>query len=167
VRASAPAGIHPAPATLYGWQKGFTAAKVTSARRVECYDGLVAMSASEYDARDFLDKYVATLNKSSNGIVRDATELSHPKDIIKFVLQHCMKTIEDCDKQSFLRSAYLSLGNFQELSNAERDAVILLGEIGSPGSTGTDLHEEQTKCISGVAPALHAVMASSRRRLQS
>ena len=37
--------------------------------------------------------------------------------------------------------------------------MILLGEIGSPGSTGTDLHEEQTKRISGVAPALHAVMA--------
>ena len=53
------------------------------------------MSAPEYDARDVLDKYVATLNKSSNGIVRDATELSHPKDIIKFVLQHCIKTIED------------------------------------------------------------------------
>ncbi len=117
------------------------------------------MSAPEYDARDVLDKYVATLNKPSNGIVRDAAELSHPKDIIKFVLQHCIKTIEETDKQSFLRSAYLSLGNFQELSNEERKAVILLGEIGSPGSPGTDLHEEQTKRISGVATALHAVMA--------
>ena len=68
------------------------------------------MSAPEYDACDVLDKYVATLNKPSNGIVRDAAELSHPKDIIKFVLQHCIKTIEETDKQSFLRSAYLSLG---------------------------------------------------------
>jgi hypothetical protein len=37
--------------------------------------------------------------------------------------------------------------------------VIILSEIGTPGSPGTDLHEKQTKRISDVAAPLHAVMA--------
>ena len=116
------------------------------------------MSTPQYDTRDVLDRYVATLNKPSNSIIRDAGELAHPKDIIKFVLRHCIRTIGETDKQSFLRSAYISLGNFQELSDEERKAVALLSEIGPLAPPGTGLQEEQAKRISDVAAPLQAIM---------
>jgi hypothetical protein len=97
------------------------------------------MTTPQYDPRDVLDSYVATLNQTSKCIIRDAGELRYPKDIIKFVLRHCMKTITEVDKQSFLKSAYLSLGNFQELTDEERKAVELLGEIGPLHPSGTAL----------------------------
>ena len=116
------------------------------------------VSTPQYDARDVLDRYVATLNMRADVIIRDASELGHPKDIIRFVLQHCIRTMEETDQQHFLRSAYLSLGNFQALSKEERKAVALIAEIGPPGEPGTDLHNEQAKRISGVAAPLQAVM---------
>ena len=116
------------------------------------------MGTPEHDARDVLDRYVVTLNKPSEGIIRDASELAHPKDVIKFVLQHCIKTIEEADQRRFLRSAYLALGNFQELTEEERKAVAALSEIGQPGQPGSELQEEQAKRISDFAIQLQAVM---------
>jgi hypothetical protein len=116
------------------------------------------MSTPQYDTRDVLERYVATLNKPSNSIIRDARELTHPKDIIKFVLRHCIRAIGETDKQSFLRSAYISLGNFQELTDEERKAVVLLSEIGPAAPPGTGLQEEQAKRISDVAAPLQAIM---------
>ena len=116
------------------------------------------MSTPEYDARDVLDRYVATLNQPSNSIIRDAGELAYPKDIVKFVLQHCIRTIAEADKQSFLRNAYVSLGNFQELNDDERKAVALLKEIGPPHPPGTALQDEQAKRITDVAAPLQALM---------
>src|SRR5262245_27383836 len=99
------------------------------------------MNAQPYDTREILERYVAALNKPDGGVIRDAAELSHPKDIIKFVLQHCIKTVEGADNQDFLRKAYLSLGNFQQLSDEERKAVTLLAEIGAVGPSKTGLDE--------------------------
>ena len=117
------------------------------------------MGTPEPDARDVLDRYVVTLNKPSEGVIRDATELAHPKDVIKFVLQHCIRTIEEADKRRFLRDAYLLLGNFQELTAEERKAVAALSEIGPPGQPGSELQEEQAKRIGDFAIVLQTVMA--------
>jgi hypothetical protein len=116
------------------------------------------MTTPGYDARDVLARYVATLTKPHDGIIRDATELAHPKEIIKSVLQHCIKTIDESEKRSFLRSAYLSLGNFQELTDEERNAVALLGEVGPLGSLGSELQKEQSNRIRDVAIPLQVVM---------
>ena len=116
------------------------------------------MNAQPWDAREVLERYVAALNKPDGGVIRDATELSHPKDIIRFVLQHCIKTIEGADNQDFLRGAYLSLGNFQLLSDEERKAVTLLADVGAVGSSKTGLHEEQAKRISEVATPLQGLI---------
>jgi hypothetical protein len=116
------------------------------------------MSTPEYDARNVLGRFVATLSESGDGIIRDATELADPKNIIKSVLQHCIRTIEEADKRSFLRSAYLSLGNYQELTDEERKAVAALSKIGPPGPPGSELQEEQAKRIGDVAIHLQAVM---------
>jgi hypothetical protein len=89
------------------------------------------MSIARYDARDVLNSYLGALNKLDRSSISDVTELAYPKDLIKFVLRHCLKTIEEDDKQSFLKSAYLSLANFHELSDEERMAAKLLSEIGA------------------------------------
>ena len=117
------------------------------------------MSTPQYDPRDVLDKYVAALNKPGNvSVLRDSAELAHPKDIIKFVLQHCIKAIDGADQQSFLRNAYLSLGSFHPLSDEERMAVAQLGELGPPAAPGTTEQEEQIKNLSGVAVPLQAAL---------
>jgi hypothetical protein len=116
------------------------------------------MSAEHYDAREILERYVAALNKPVDGVIRDAAELGHPKDVIRFVLQHCIKTIADADQQGFLRDAYVSLGNFQVLTDEERKAVATLAEIGALGSPGSGIHQEQTKRIGEVAGHLHGLI---------
>jgi uncharacterized coiled-coil protein SlyX len=116
------------------------------------------MDTKRYDPREVLERYVAALNQRGDTVIRDAAELGHPKDIIRFVLQHCMKTIADADQQEFLREAYLSLGSFQELSEEERKAVSLLAEIGPLSSPQNDLQGDQAKRIGEVAAPLQALM---------
>ncbi len=116
------------------------------------------MSATQYDARSVLEKYLATLGEPGTGVIRDAAELAHPREIIKFVLQHCIKAIETPDTRSFLQGAYLSLGTFQELTEDERKAVVMLGEIGPLASPGTDLQEEQARRIGNLADSLQPIM---------
>ena len=89
------------------------------------------MSVTEYDARDVLDSYLGALNKLDQSSVCDAAELGYPKDLIKFVLRHCIKTIEEEDKRAFDVNAYLSLANFHELTDEERAAATLISEIGA------------------------------------
>ena len=61
----------------------------------------IQVSVVEYDARDVLDSYLRALNRLDQSCVCDAAELGYPKDLIKFVLRHCIKTIEEEDKQTF------------------------------------------------------------------
>src|SRR5215471_20397846 len=84
---------------------------------------------------------------------------SHPKEIIKSVLQHCIKTIEGADERTFLRSAYLSLGSYQELTDDERRALSALREVGPPGPPESELLEEQARRIRDFAIPLQAVMS--------
>jgi hypothetical protein len=91
---------------------------------VEC-----GMNMAEYDARDVLNSYLGVLDKLGSGSICDVAQLDYPKDVIKYVLRHCIKTIAEVDKQSFLCSAYLSLANFHELSEEERVAARQLREI--------------------------------------
>jgi hypothetical protein len=116
------------------------------------------MSTPEYDARDVLESFVAILSEPGDGIIRDATELAYPKDVIKSVLQHCIRTIEGADQRRFLRGAYLSLGNYQELTDEERKALSALREVGPPGAPGSKLQKKQARRISDVAIPLQAVM---------
>jgi hypothetical protein len=110
------------------------------------------------DARDVLEKFIAALNECGDGTIRDVSELAHPKDVIKSVLQQCIKAIEAADQRSFLRSAYLSLGNYQELSEAERKALSAFRDVGPPGPPGSELLEEQTRRIGDFAVPLRALM---------
>jgi hypothetical protein len=50
------------------------------------------MTTSAFDPREVLEKYVAVLREPASSVVRDASELAHPKEAIRIVLQHCIKT---------------------------------------------------------------------------
>ena len=116
------------------------------------------MSTPEYDARDVISKYMATLNKPSNCLIRDASELPYPKDLIRSVLQHCIKTVGGGETRNLLRNAYVSLGNFQEMTDEEREAVAILSKVGAPGALGSKLYRDQARRITHVAKPLQAVM---------
>ena len=115
------------------------------------------MSSPEYDAREVLQKFIATLNVPADVVIRDAADLAHPKEVIKSVLQHCIKTIEGADERTFLRTADLSLGSYQELTDDERKALSALREVGPPGPPQSELQEEQAKRIREFAIPLQAV----------
>jgi hypothetical protein len=117
------------------------------------------MSIPAYNPCDVLEKYLVTLNQGGTGIICDADELPYPKDVVKFALQYCIRTIGEAEKQNYLRSVYLSLGNFQKLSERERDAIAILKEVGPPALPGTELQDEQARLISNVAEPLQAIMA--------
>jgi hypothetical protein len=117
----------------------------------------------EYDARDVLDAYLAALSSLEGGAtIRDAGELSYPKDIIKSILQHCLRTIEDASQRELLRHAYLSLASFQELSDEERKALVVLRDIGPLAPTGDERHKRQAARLSDVAAPLGAALAKLR-----
>jgi hypothetical protein len=116
------------------------------------------MVTTEYDPRDVLQRYVATLSASADAVVRDAADLAHPTEVIKSVLQHCIRTIEGADERKFLRTAYLSLGSYQVLTDDERKALSALREVGPPGPPESELQEEQAKRIREFAIPLQAVI---------
>jgi hypothetical protein len=117
------------------------------------------MSFAEYDARDVLDSYLGALNKLDQSSVCDAAELGYPKDLIKFVLRHCIKTIEQEDQRTFLRNAYLSLANFHELTDEERVAATLIREIGGQSE------EEKEARIRDAATSLRAAIERYKAEL--
>jgi len=109
------------------------------------------MSTAEYDARDVLDSYLDALRKVDDGRVCDVSELDYPKDVIKFVLRHCIKAIQEDDKRTFLRKAYLSLASFHELTDEERAAATRLTEIAA-SSAGQSEDETAARIRDAAAP---------------
>jgi len=120
-------------------------------------DSEPSMNSPEYDAREVLQKFIATLNATADAVIRDAADLAHPKEVIKSVLQHCIKTIEGADERTFLRTAYLSLGSYQDLTDDERKALSALRDVGPPAPPESKLQEEQARRIREFAIPLQAV----------
>jgi hypothetical protein len=116
-----------------------------------------SMNSPEYDAREVLQKFIATLDVSADAVIRDAADLAHPKEVIKSVLQHCIKTIEGADERTFLRTAYRSLGSYQDLTDDERKALSALRQVGPPAPPESKLQEEQARQIREFAIPLQAV----------
>lgn len=116
----------------------------------------------QYDPREVLDRYIAVLGAAGGSIIRDASDLGHPKDIVKFVLQHCIRTIEAADQQKFLRHAYLSLAGFQVLSEEERAAATHLNQIWPEASAGDAQLEGATGRFGEAAAPLQEVLARMR-----
>jgi hypothetical protein len=96
------------------------------------------MTRPEFDPREVLERYVAVLREPGGSVVRDASELAHPKEAIRIVLQHCIKTATDGESREFLRNAYVSLSNL--------------------AAEGTKLFGKQARQITHVAAPLQSLL---------
>ena len=116
------------------------------------------MTNRELDPREVLEKYVAILHEPGNSLVRDASELAHPKEAIRVVLQHCIRTAADREAREFLKNAYASLSNFQAMTDAEKEALAVLSGVGPLGAEGSKLFSKQAREITHVAAPLQSVL---------
>jgi hypothetical protein len=116
------------------------------------------MTKPEFDPRDVLERYVAVLREPGGSVVRDASELAHPKEAIRIVLQHCIKTAADEESRDFLRNAYISLSNFQAISELEKEALTVLNGVGPLGVEGSKLFSKQARQITHVAAPLQSLL---------
>ena len=76
---------------------------------------------------DVLSQYVAALERGGDRVIRDISELPHPKDMIKSALRHYLKVNRANQKaMDALEVAYVSLSHFQPLTAEERHAVHMM-----------------------------------------
>ena len=116
------------------------------------------MTKTEFDPREVLERYVAVLRDEGSAVVRDVAELAHPKEAIRIVLQHCIRTAADQESREFLRNAYVSLSNFQPISELEKEALAVLSGVGPLGAEGTKLFSKQAREITHVAAPLQSLL---------
>jgi hypothetical protein len=116
------------------------------------------MTNPEFDPREVLERYVAVLREPGTAVVRDATELAHPKEAIRIVLQHCIRTAVDRDQRDFLKNAYVSLSNFQPINELEREALKVLNGMGPLAAEGSSLFGKQARQITHVATPLQSLL---------
>jgi hypothetical protein len=102
------------------------------------------MGKPDFDPREVLERYVALLREPGTTAVRSVTELAHPKESIRNVLQHCIRTETDPGAREFLHDAYISLSNFQEI-----------GEVAAEGSK---MFDKQARQITHVAGPLRSLL---------
>jgi hypothetical protein len=118
---------------------------------------------TDYDPRDVLDKYLAELMVQRKLIVRDIAELPYSKDVIKTVLRGCLKGTRDEKTRRSLKSAYIFLASFQELSEPERNAVEAVGDLSAMSS---NVSEERARSIADVSPYLADVLVRFKAEVE-
>ena len=116
------------------------------------------MMKGDFDPREVLEKYVAVLQVPGNSPVRSESELAHPKEAIRIVLQHCIRTAANDEARAFLYNAYASLSTFQQFSDAEREALDVLNGMGPLADEGSRLFSKQARQITHVAGPLQSVL---------
>jgi len=121
---------------------------------------------TEYDANEVLQQYAALLADTEKGLFRDVSELPFPKDVIKGVLQECLAMDVDEETLEMLKTAYIALSNFQELSEAERKAIEVMHTLEEPASAEEDL-PEQAQRLASAMEAYGAVIARSQSELDT
>jgi hypothetical protein len=77
---------------------------------------------SETDPGNVLRGYMETLGLSAS-LVRDEAELLHPKETIRAAIKASLSNSETEHTRHDLKWAYMDLGSFQQLTEAEREAV--------------------------------------------
>jgi len=116
------------------------------------------MARPEFDAREVLEKYMAVLGQPSTSVVRDVAELAHPKESIRSVLQHCIRTEADEDSREYLRNAYVALSSFQQIGEADKEALAVLIDMGPIAAEGSKLFDKQARQITHVAGPLRLLL---------
>lgn len=93
----------------------------------------------EIDAADVLERYSRTLADSVH-VVSDVDILPYPKPVIHAVLVEGLERFKDAASQNVLSAAFLSLANFQIMTDDEKRATEALTSIVAPmTATSADL----------------------------
>jgi hypothetical protein len=121
------------------------------------YDGMDMMKG-DFDPIEVLEKYAAVLQAPVSSPVRSESELAHPKEAIRIVLQHCIRTAANDEARAFLYDAYESLSKFQQFSDAEKEALEVLKGMGPLADEGSRLFGKQVRQITHVAGPLQSVL---------
>jgi hypothetical protein len=116
------------------------------------------MRKSELDPREVLEKYVAVLRDPGAAVVRNIAELAHSKEEIRIVLQHCIRTEADTSAREYLRNAYVSLSNFQQIGDSDKEALAVLSGMGPIADEGSKLFDKQARQITHVATPLRSML---------
>ena len=116
------------------------------------------MAKPELDPRAVLEKYLAVLATSGDAAVREASELAHAKEDIRVVLQLWLRLATDEAQRQHLMDAYASISKFQHLSEAEKEALAVLGGMGPIAVEGSRLFDKQKRQITHVAAPLQSLI---------
>ena len=117
----------------------------------------------EYDARDVLEKYIAALNVPCNSVIRDASELPYPKEVIKIVLRGCIEMLKSSDREKeSLKIAYQNLTDYQPLTDEEREAVAVMTRLGEADELGSESLKKQAELVASLGRAYQAVLNRSQ-----
>jgi hypothetical protein len=118
----------------------------------------MTMSKPELDPRAVLEKYLAVLAGSEDAVVREASELAHAKEDVRVVLQLWLRLATDAAQREQLMDAYASLSKFQQLNEAEKEALAVLNVMGAIAVEGSKLFDKQKRQITHVAGPLQAIV---------
>jgi len=101
--------------------------------------------------------YGAVLGEPTGlGVVRDLRSLQHSKDDIKAALMIALGVTEDATMREHLKAAYVSLADFQELTDEETRALHLWNSAMSSSTT-------TAKAISLISSGADVVIAVQER----
>jgi hypothetical protein len=115
----------------------------------------------EVDARDVLEKYVATLRAPGASVVRNSNELAYSKDIIKSVLKGALQLADDPATRERLKIAFLDLADFQPLSDEECKAVAAMSGLGGTAELDCEALTEQVRVVAIYGDRYQAVVDRS------
>ena len=86
----------------------------------------------EIDAADVLQRYTDFLSQNRTGVIRDASFLPYPKDVIKAVLLGMIDRLapDDAQSRAAVMIAYIRLCDYpKNLSDDERSAADIMRQI--------------------------------------
>lgn len=114
----------------------------------------------EYDAKDVLERYLIVLRAPSKCLLRDVSELPYPKEVIKAVLTHSIELAADREIRELLKSAYISLADFQDMTIDELIAVVVMSNLENTGAVNSEYLRKQAQLV--LAVRNHYSSVSSR-----
>ena len=116
------------------------------------------MAKPELDPRVVLEKYLAALSKCGDAVVCNVSELAHPKEDVRVILQLWLRLATDEEQREHLKDAYTALSKFQPINDAEQEALTVLSGMGPIAVEGSKLFDKQKRQITHVAAPLQSIV---------
>ena len=112
-----------------------------------------------------IDEYGDLLASQPNtgALVRDATELPYPREIIRAAFLRGLRTETNAQLRGVMKTCFLALAAYQPLSPEERNAVQVWSDFGADPSKMT---QEETKALAKRMESVLPVFAAVKKRFE-